>query len=527
MRATTLLLCVLGALALWPRAAAAWPAETRIAILVGANWGDSNDEPLRYAESDVRAMRDLLIELGGVTPERALLLIGGGPADVLRLITEARGRAAELARNGGRVLLHFYFSGHGDGESLHLPKGHLSYRDLTLELRRVPSELRLTMIDACRLAGRTKGVHRSPEFRLSTGAEGQRGEVELWASAIGEVAEESDQLSGAVFTHHVLSALRGGADLDGDGSVTLGELYAHVYRHTLLATSGELLVQHPAMRIDLAGSGEIVLSRPRLASATIELPKGGDRYLVFSWPSASVIAELGPDGPRKIGLPAGRYLISERRGDRHRVAQIDLPWGGMTRLAAADFRTVSREELARKGGRLELHAARVEPRIGFEAAPGAAAPWSLWAGAAMGWARGALDLELEAAYVQGGLATPGFLGGQRAVVGAPMVGVRGFWKRATFRFFVGPELRYTWQALQRVEAARAAGAGLLTREERTGGSIGPRARLQLAAALGQQVSATLNLSASVLVGRAASGTGSVSLALQPVVSAAVGCAYAF
>ncbi|MFO0575697.1 MAG: caspase family protein [Polyangia bacterium] len=527
MRAATLLLCALFALALRTRTAAAEPAETRIAILVGANLGDGNDEPLRYAESDVRAMRELLIELGGVAPERAMLLIGGGPTDVLRLITEARGRAAELTRSGGRVVLLFYFSGHGDGESLHLPRGHLSYRDLTLELRRIPSELRLTLIDACRLAGHAKGVHRGPEFRLSTGAEAQRGEVELWASSIGEVAAESDQLSGAVFTHYVLSALRGGADLDGDGAVTLGELYAHVYRRTMLATSGELFAQHPAMRIDLAGSGELVLSRPRLASATIELPRGGDRYLVFLWPSASVIAELGPDGPRKLGLPAGRYLISERRGDRHRVAQIDLPWGGTTRLAAADFRAVSREELARKGGRLELHAARLEPRIGLEAAPGAAAPWSLWAGVAAGWARGALDLELEAAYVQGGLATPAFRGDQRSLVGAPLIGVRGFWKRATFRFLMGPELRHTWQVLQRVEAARAAGAGIATTEVRTGSSIGPRARLQLAVALGKRVSATLNLSASALVGRAASGTGTAALALQPVLSAALGGAYAF
>jgi hypothetical protein len=51
----------------------------------------------------------------------------------------------------------------------------------------------------------------------TTAPDESRGTVELRASSLGEAAQESAELSGAVFTHFLISGLRGGADAAGRG----------------------------------------------------------------------------------------------------------------------------------------------------------------------------------------------------------------------------------------------------------------------------------------------------------------------
>ena len=113
----------------------------------------------------------------------------------------------------------------------------LSLADLRREIASVPADLHVSILDACRGGGgRAKGVHRGPSFALAVAPDAPRGTVELRASSLGEAAQESEELAGAVFTHYVISGLRGGADTDGDGRVTLAELYSYTYRQTMLRT---------------------------------------------------------------------------------------------------------------------------------------------------------------------------------------------------------------------------------------------------------------------------------------------------
>lgn len=83
-RATALLM-LLSSLA----ARAAPPAE-RLAVIVGANLGAAADAPLRYAESDARAFRNLIVELGDARPDRALLVVGGKRRSALCRPSSAR-----------------------------------------------------------------------------------------------------------------------------------------------------------------------------------------------------------------------------------------------------------------------------------------------------------------------------------------------------------------------------------------------------------------------------------------------------
>ncbi len=501
--------------------------EERLAVVVGANVGATEDEPLRYAESDARRFRDLLVELGDVRSDRALLVLGGSPEDVLRGLTEVRGRAAEISRSGHRVLLFFYYSGHGDDDGLHLPRGTLPISQLRTELLQIPADLRITLLDACRSLGRAKGVQRGAAFALTATPDSPRGTVELRASSAGEAAQESEEYAGAVFTHFLISGLRGGADADQDGRVTLTELYSYAYRRTVLRTSTGPALQHPAFAAELAGTGEVILTRPARASATLEVPSGADRYLIFSIPSAAVVGEMLGGEISQLAVPPGRFLVARRSGSNTAVATADLTWGGRRKLTESDFQPIPREELVLRGGTLELRTRRIEPRVGVEFAPGSAQSVAARAGAALSWSLGSFELELDAAYVGGNANTTGFNGTEQAVTGGPGLAWHTYLGRWTMAMGVGVELRYSWQHLTRPDPTRTAQAGFPTFQNNSYGALGPRAGLRFSLPLGNHLSATLGASAAGLFHREQASLGGNQVVFRPILFATGGLGYAF
>ena len=507
-------------------AAGAAPEE-RLAVIAGANIGSSEDEPLRYAEADANRFRDVLIELGDIRPDRAIVALGGSPEQLLQALTEARGRAAEIQRTGHRVVLLFYYSGHGDEDGLHLPRGTLPLADLRAEMQRIPADLRIVFLDACRAPGRSKGVRRGPDFDLAVAPDAPHGTVEVRASSSGEAAQESEELAGAVFTHFLLSGLRGAADADGDGRVTLAELYAYAYRRTLFRSGTGPSLQHPSIAEELAGSGEVVLTHPARATATLEVPRGGERYLIFATPSAAVMGELTAGDTGRLSLPPGRFLVARHSGSATAVATVDLSWGGNRRLTEKDFQPISREELALRGGRIELRAWRVEPRLGAEFGPGSELPFAVRTGAAMALSQGALEWEVEAAYLGGPASIAGWRGNEQAITGGPSVAFRQFFGRWTLSATLGIELRYSWQHLERQEAGRAQEAGFAATESRGFGSVGPRAGLRLALPLGHHLTGSLGISALGLLRREEATAGSRRTVFRPAAFTSAAVGYAF
>jgi hypothetical protein len=498
-----------------------------IAVIVGANSGAMDDEPLRFAESDARRFRDLLVELGEVRPQRAILVLGRGAESVLQALNEARGRADELAARGRRVVFIFYYSGHGDDDALHLPRGALALDELRQAIQRVPTDLRLSVLDACRTGGRAKGVHRGPGFALAATPPEPHGTVELRASSIGEAAQESEELAGAVFTHYFLSGLRGAADADGDGRVTLSELYGYIYRQTVFRTGAAAMLQHPALQIDLSGTGEVVLTRPSEAKAFLEVPAGADRYLIFALPNNNLLAEISGAATRRLGLPAGRFLVVRHSEGAAGVASVDLSWGGQKTLGNRDFTPMSREELVARGNHVELRRRRIEPRIGFEYAPGAADSLALRVGPAFGYSRGGLELEIEAAYVGGPVATPAFNGWSHSLSGSVALAIRFLFARVNLVATLGAELRYSFEKLLRIDAARAGAAHLPTEEERSFPSLGPRMGLRLALPLGHHLNADLSANFAALFRQEADSDGVKSIAFHPVIGVILGLGYVF
>ena len=517
------LFCGLMILTLYVRDAEAEPlADNRFVVVVGANVGTANDDPLRYAESDAERLRDIFVEIGGVPSERAFLLLGGKPEGLWRVLSEVRGRVAELSRMGKSSTLLFYFSGHGDGEALHLPAGLIPLADLRRELSAVPARLQITVLDACRTGGRVKGVTRGPSVQVALGPEGPHGTVELRASSEGEAAQESEELEGAIFSHYLISGLRGAADLDADGGVTLTELYSYAFRRTLFRSGTAQVLQHPELAVDLSGAGEVVLTRPKLASATLDVPANPGRYLIFSMPSSRVVGELSAIGATRLAVPQSRLLVVRRNGDDTRVAELDLTMGGAKTLGEKDFRAVAREQLVTRGGRLSLRSLQIEEAVGFEWAPQRVESASLSTALRLSYL-GALEYTFEARFVASNLSTgtqPGYFGDARAVGASATVGVRAVWgDRMRLSFGIGPEVRVGWQRLDDRQG--------LAGEDKTFTEIGPRTALRFGMPVGRDITVTGEAAFTPLFRKEQERDRPAGIAAHAVLAGNVGFGYAF
>lgn len=331
-----------------------------LALVVGSDLGNPGRRPLRYAERDARKVAAVLEELGGVPADDLLLLAGRPAEEVERALERLRVRTAELhRRSGDTVAVTFFFSGHADGEALELGATRLPWSALRKGLAETGAEVRLAIVDACQSGSvlRSKGGKAAPAFEVKLDEEeSQRGAVFLTSAAASESALESSEVQGSFFTHHLVSALRGAADADGDGRVTLNEAYRHAYDRTVEASARTLSgTQHPSFSTDLVGRGELVLTRlaePDLAQ--LQLPAEGERWLLVDEGASRVVAESSGVGPRAFALRPGRYAVEGAVGERGLVAHVELKRREHRALRLSDFQAGTLALASRKGGPLEV-----------------------------------------------------------------------------------------------------------------------------------------------------------------------------
>src|SRR5262249_25416955 len=182
------------------------------------------------------------------------------------------------------------------------------------------------------------------------------------SASSGEAAQETLALGGSFFTHYLVSALRGAADGDNDGRVTLAEAHAYATMHTREATGAwARSVQHPMFEFDISGHGDVVLTDLREAEARILLdPALVGHLLVTEQRSPLVVVETDKRAgvPLALALPRGRYLVHLRRQDAVYLADVTLPWGGQVALRPKDLSARSYQEVAQKGEVIELRRMR-------------------------------------------------------------------------------------------------------------------------------------------------------------------------
>lgn len=324
-----------------------WSVEShgaRYAVLVSNNQGWASETRLRYAHLDATRMAATFRELGGFHPSNVFLVKDASPA----VIRATLGRVAARVRAGqpsaGRSMLVFYYSGHADERALHPGRGSLSYGDLKAALAAVPTDVRISFIDSCKSGSMTrlKGARRGPSFDVTvTGSGRVSGDVFLTSATESENAQESDRLKGSFFSSYVNTGLRGAADTNHNGRVTLSEIYIYAYKMTVGRTSDTRGgTQHPAYRFNLRGRGELVLTVPSRARACLTFDRGPARrrYLVLEGRSRALVAEVQASSTRRVrlGLPRGRYRV--RRRTPAGVFELRVAARGKSCIAVSDSR---------------------------------------------------------------------------------------------------------------------------------------------------------------------------------------------
>jgi len=221
---------------------------------------------LRYAVNDARAFYEHLIHNNHIPEENVTLMINEeASSNRLRstLGTHLRNKASK------EDMVIIYFAGHGaterdvtspDGDGLEkyiLPHdadlkdlygSALPMIEISRIFNRIRSERLIFIADACysgASGGRTISstgmrANISDGFldRIASG----KGRVILTASGPNETSTENDELKHGVFTYFLLEGLRGKADIDTDGIITVDEVYRYVSKEVPKATEQR---QHP------------------------------------------------------------------------------------------------------------------------------------------------------------------------------------------------------------------------------------------------------------------------------------------
>ncbi len=222
--------------------------EARIWAVVVGIAAYSHQPALHYTDNDAfRLYSFLKSPEGGALPDEQIRVLIDEEAtrdNVLRAMQEV------LLRADDNDVVLFYFSGHGI-EGAFLPTDYdgsfhkLAHEEILEIMQRSRARLKLVLGDACH-SGSLQHV-KAPT--LLTDLYGQlspeQGGIALMLSSRGqEISLEDSNLRSGVFSYYLIQALKGLADRNADGIVTLEETYQYVRREVRRYTAG---VQTPVL----------------------------------------------------------------------------------------------------------------------------------------------------------------------------------------------------------------------------------------------------------------------------------------
>ncbi len=247
----------------------------RRAVLVGVNEYDDwmNYGRLKVCVKDVQAVRDRLIA-GGFSPGHIRLLADGlGDMDVPTKgnILAALQSVARLT--GPDDLLLFYYSGHGeavagepylvarDGQQVVLADTGVPVRRVKDIMRQAQARAKVIILDACQSGAEvvTRGALRMSEEFIRRVFYEAAGMAILASCQQGEQSYEWQAEEEGAFTHFLLEALSGQADLDGKGFVSVQDAARHVVNGVREWAARHNVSQTPTLQAEM--SGDILLVR--------------------------------------------------------------------------------------------------------------------------------------------------------------------------------------------------------------------------------------------------------------------------
>lgn len=322
----------------------------RVAVVVGANARTSGRQELLYAYRDADGVAQVLREVGGFRSQDVHVLHDPDPDRLLQTLD----RQLERLRQAGPAgLLLFYYSGHADERALYPAGKPLALAELRERLEDERVQVRIGLIDACSGGGwtGTKGnrpaVSSGKAVRLSLESEGS---VLIASSSGTEAAHESERLRGSFFTHHWNGGLRGAADRDGDGRVTVSEAFDYAKEQTVRDSALHAGVpQHPSYQLNLRGRAELTLSQVGRGDAALVLEQTDGAVQLVQVETGTVLLQT-PPGARTLHLavPPGDYIARRSKGKQVWARELAIDTGEEVHLRDQELEPVDAASLGAK-----------------------------------------------------------------------------------------------------------------------------------------------------------------------------------
>lgn len=317
------------------------------AVLIGLNRYLSKDlETLRYTQKDVEGLHKVLTGVGGVPKENVMLLLNekATKSEIQKALKIWLPNKIKTA--GPRATVMVYFSGHGtahNGNSYWLPYDvDISRPDrieqtaisndmfnLWLSKQRLRSRRVVVFVDACNSGFAWEGMRstqmvnrrklRSGFKSVMRGAAFGEGHVTIASSMQDQFSVEVDELKHGAFSYALIEALKGKADTNHDGVVTLPEVSTYLSeRVNELAMKYRRYPQTPVQHGTMVGA--MALSFPPTSSQ-----RTNQSPLIPSVPNVrptptlltartTQSTETTPEGPPKPLHPAGTKKEFQSKG---------------------------------------------------------------------------------------------------------------------------------------------------------------------------------------------------------------------
>lgn len=233
------------------------------AVVIGINnFQDQDIPPLRYAVPDAQGFKNFLEgqKATGLYKSVNIKYLTDREA-TLQNIKAALGEFLVDAR--GDDIVYIFIAGHGmvdsqgdsyiltyDAKAKNLYSTALPMEEFKKLLKdRIYAERTIVIADACHSGGigtNMRGGARDlsmDEFRKFL--ETSKGRAILTASRSRELSQEDPKLGHGLFTYYMLEGLKGKADANGDGVITLNELNDYLYIQVVKASGS---TQHPELK---------------------------------------------------------------------------------------------------------------------------------------------------------------------------------------------------------------------------------------------------------------------------------------
>ena len=327
----------------------------RLALIVAANNGGRGRATLRYAQNDAQSVRNVLHDLGGIQPGDSVFLEEPGREAVFRELRNLGAKLDDIRPLFRRLEVVFYYAGHSDEENILLGEERLSYQEIREAITALNADVRIAILDSCASGAFTqsKGVKKRAPFLVDS-AYDMKGTAFMTSSSADEASQESRRLRGSFFTHNLVSALRGAADLNHDGRITLTEAYQFAFDETLAQTEKTLGgPQHPNYNIQMSGTGDVIITEISKSAALLTIQRDVGGRLFIHNEANNLVAEMSKPPGREItiGLEEGSYRITYIAGNGVYETDVTLQKGASRGVGRGQFDQVDKIPTRSRGDR--------------------------------------------------------------------------------------------------------------------------------------------------------------------------------